>query len=141
MLKYLFFILIIVSLILPFQVSAAFLSGPIVPCGREGQDPCTLCDFFKMANSIVNFLLQLILIIAPIFILVGGVMILTSGGRSDQVTLGKKIITNTVIGVVIALLSWTIINEILIVLNGSITVEGKEVGKILDWPWNKIDCP
>lgn len=141
MLKYLFFILIIIGLALPFQVLAGFLSGPIVPCGREGQDPCTLCDFFKMANSVVNFLLQLILVIAPIFILVGGVMILTSAGKSDQVTLGKKIITNTVIGVVIALLSWTIINEILIVLNGSITVEGREVGKILDWPWNKIECP
>lgn len=161
MLKIFVPILIIIALFLPFSALAGNLSGPIVPCGRcceefspdgnqclracegvplETAHPCTLCHFFVMIQNIVDFILAAVFVLAPIFILVGGIMILTAGPKPDQVSLGKRIITSAIIGVVIALLSWTLLNEFLIALNGFVTVEGRKVGKIFDWPWNEIDC-
>jgi len=72
-----FLILIVVGLLLPFSAEAGGLKGPIVPCGRKGQDPCTLCDIFVMIQNIVDFLLAFVLIIAPAFVLIGGIFILS----------------------------------------------------------------
>lgn len=126
-------LLIVVGLILPIYVNA-FLEGPIVPCGTRNTSECTLCDIFKMGQNIINFIWELIIVIVPIFILAGGIMILTAGAKPDQVGLGKKIIFNAIIGMVIAFLSWTIINMVFNTLVG----EGKKEG--FPWPWNEIQC-
>lgn len=140
MLKLFLSIFIIIGLLLPFSSLAGNLSGPIVPCGWGDKPDCTLCHFFVMIQNIVDFILAAVFVLAPVFVLIGGIMILVSTGVPDRVSLGRKIITSAIIGLVIALLSWTILNEFLIALNGFITVEGKKVGKIFDWPWNEIDC-
>ena len=127
-------LLIVIGLILPIYANA-FLDGPIVPCGtRASNKDCTLCDIFKMGQNIINFIWELIIVIVPIFILAGGIMILTAGAKPDQVGLGKKIIFNAIIGMVIAFLSWTIINMVFNTLVG----EGKKEG--FPWPWNEIQC-
>jgi hypothetical protein len=77
-------------------------------------------------------------VIATIFIAVGGVITLTSAGSPDKVGQGKAMITSAIIGIIIALLSWVIINEVLIAVSGSMA--GERVGKIFDWPWNQIQC-
>src|SRR4030043_431574 len=134
--KQIFIILIICGLILPFFASAQILRGPIVPCGRccneydqsntniclrpcpgvtppESANRCTLCDIFKLAQNIINFILAAIFVIAPIFVIAGGIMMLTSAGEPDKVSRGKKAITSAIIGLIIALLSWVIINVVL----------------------------
>ena len=131
--KILLYLIIVASLFLPFQVDAdGFLSGPIVPCGRQGQPECKLCHFFVLANNVIQFLLELILVIAPIFILIGGITILVSAGVPDRVALGKRIITSAVIGVIIALGAWTILRTLFNALIG---------GGGMPWPWNNPDCP
>jgi len=73
------------------------------------------------------------LIIAPLFIIAGGIMILTAGIKPDQLQKGKSIITGTIIGLVIALLSWTILNMIFNAL-------ADQGGAGFPWPWNQIQC-
>jgi ABC-type antimicrobial peptide transport system permease subunit len=126
MLKYLFLILIGIGLILPWQ-AWAFLSGPIVPC----TDNCTLCDFFVMARNIIKFLSELILVLAPVFVVIGGVIILSSAGVPDRVGLGKRIITSAIIGVLIALLAWTVLGTVFNALIG---------GQGFPWAWNEFHC-
>lgn len=121
-------ILIFIGLFLPLGVSAAFLDVPIVPCGREGTNDCTLCDIFQMIDNIIRFIRDLTIVLAPVFIAVGGIIILFSGAKPDQIALGKKMITFAIIGVVIALLSWTLINMVFNAFVG----EG--------FKWNKIEC-
>lgn len=126
------FILITAGLLLPFCVSAGALTGPIVPCGGRGQKDCTLCDIFVMIQNIIDLLLAFILIIAPVFVVAGGVVILTSAGVAERANLGKRIITSAIIGIAIALLSWTILNMLFI------TLVSQTGG--FPWPWNEIDC-
>lgn len=128
--KILLYLIIIASLFLPFQVQA-FLDGPIVPCGRQGQDPCTLCHIFELARNVIQFLLEFVLVIAPVFILIGGIMILASAGTPDRVALGKRIITSAVIGVVIALGAWAILGTLFNALIG---------GPGFPWAWNEFHC-
>jgi len=129
--KYLLISIIIIALFLPFSVLAGFLSGPIVPCGRQGQDPCTLCHIFELAKNVIQFLFEFILIIAPVFVLIGGVVILSSVGKPEQAGLGRKIITSAIVGVVIALLAWTILGMVFNALVG---------GEGFPWPWNEFRC-
>jgi len=129
--KILLYLIIIASLFLPFQVQADFLGGPIVPCGRQGQDPCKLCHLFELANNVIQFLLQFVLVIAPVFILFGGIMILASAGVPDRVALGKRIITSAVIGVIIALGAWAILGTLFNALIG---------GPGFPLPWNTFTC-
>jgi len=109
------------------------LSGPIVPCGREGQNPCTLCDIFVMIQTIIDFVTAGLFVLAGIFVAVGGVRILASAGSPEHVEAGKKMITYAITGIVIALLSWVILNMLFLGLFG-------EQRGYFQWPWNKIQC-
>lgn len=135
-------ILIIVCFLIPVQASAIYnpFRDPIVPCGQKEDDPdtltiesqdCTLCHFFVMAKNIIEFILAIIIFIAPLFILAGGIVILTSTGAPDRVNLGKKIITSAVIGLVIAFGAWAILGTLFNTLVG---------GPGFPWPWNEFHC-
>lgn len=138
MFKYLFFGLVIIILFFPLQVFAqerGFLGGPIVPCGIKS-DPqrshnCTLCDIFVLTKNVINFLFELILVIAPVFVLIGGGIILLSAGAPEKINLGKKVMLSTVIGIVIALVSWTALNML---FNNFIDPS------VAPWPWNNPNC-
>jgi len=136
--KILLIISIIIVLAFPLFVKAQ-LGGPIVPCGGRDQNPCTLCDIFKMAKTIIDFLLIAIFLIATVIIVIGGIRILTSAGSPEHVDKGKKMITYSITGVLIALLSWIILAELFIALVGKQTAEqGGAEG--FPWPWNEIQC-
>lgn len=118
--------------ILPFD----FGNDSIVPCGRtsgpaEVTQPCNLCHLFKGIKNIINLVLSLVILIAPLIIIYGGFVILSSGGKPERVTLGKSIITYVVIGLVIVFGAWLIINT---VMNGLV---GSNKSPL---PWNKIEC-
>jgi hypothetical protein len=134
MFKYLFLGLVIIVLIFPLQVYAqerGFLGGPIVPCGGAEQGPCTLCDIFVLGRNIINFIFELILVIAPIFIVFGGGIVLLSAGTPARIELGKRMILSTVIGVVIALVSWTVLNML---FNNFVNPAAAP------WPWYEPQC-
>jgi hypothetical protein len=92
----------------------------LVPCGRTDPvtgkiiNPCNICHFYILIHNIINFLLFKILTpLAVLAMLVGGLILLTSGGSEKSVTRGKAILTYTVIGIVLAFGAWLIINTIL----------------------------
>ena len=131
-------ILSFLSFIPKFVFAARFpFFGPIVPCGREGLPECNLCHFFELGQNIIDFMLTLIFLIAPVMIIVGGIYMLTSAGAPGKVAQGKQIITYTIIALLIAFGSWLIVNEFLVILAGEKAVEG---GGPWPWPWNEINC-
>jgi hypothetical protein len=153
--KPIFIILIVLGFVLPVLAYAA-----LVPCGRccqEWEDdarticavpcegvsdaeaqPCTFCDIFRMLQIVINYIWWILLIIAPLFIIAGGVMILTAGVKPDQLEAGKKIITGTIVGLAIAFLSWTVLNIVFITLAKTPGGTGEEAG--FPWPWNEVRC-
>jgi len=71
---------------------------------------CTLSDSIK---TITNVLLFIIGTVAVIMIILGGIRYTTSNGDSSQVTAAKNTILYSVIGLVVALLAFAIINFII----------------------------
>ena len=70
-------------------------------------------------TSVAGFIIQIIKImlffsgiIAVGFIIVGGYMYMTSAGSEEQAEKGQKTLTNALIGVVITILSYVIVNVI-----------------------------
>ena len=63
--------------------------------------------------TIVNFFLGFLGLIAVLMVIYGGVLIVTSAGKEDQATKGKKILTYAAIGIVIILLSFAFVSTIL----------------------------
>ena len=103
----------------------------LVPCGGTGQSPCTWCHFGDLAIRIINFMMYLVFPLAAAMIVMGGIFIMTSSGSSDRFSRGKEIITSAVIGILIALLSWIIIDTIISTL---------AVGfKGIVGPWSQIN--
>lgn len=66
-------------------------------------------DLQETAIAIIQWILGLLGIIGVAFVLYGGFLWLTSAGNEDKIERAKKVITAAVIGLVIVLLSWAII--------------------------------
>lgn len=64
----------------------------------------------RIVLNVINILLQLVGYIAVGFIMFGGFIYLTSGGESDRITSGRKIIMNAVVGLVISFFSVVIVS-------------------------------
>jgi hypothetical protein len=56
--------------------------------------------------------------IAVVFVIIGGYQYLTSGGNEESAEKGQKTLTNAVIGVVIVVLAYVIINVIVNLVSG-----------------------
>ena len=106
-----------------FPILIAQAATPLVPCG-PGE--CAWNDLYKLAKNIIDFMIyNLIFPISAVMIVVGGIMIMTAGDSSSRVASGKEILTAAIVGLLIALLAWLIIDTIISILSD------KKFG-----PWN-----
>ncbi len=98
----------------------AVASAALVPCGPGTAKPsCQFCDLLTLVNKIINFALYDIAIpLSVIFIIYGGFVIMTAGASPERVKTGRSVIKAAVVGLLIALFAWMIINTILTVLAG-----------------------
>lgn len=109
-------------------LSGGFLlyNGPLVPCGMNnscsgggGQQACTLCHFIILVKNIYDLLLSLLIIASLLFITIGGVMYVVSSGNSNLKSIAKSIITKTLTGFAVFLLSWLIVYAVLLFISAS----------------------
>lgn len=92
--------------------SAAWYDTGIIPQCTGGY--CTLCDAWQLADNIINFLLQGVAIpILTITLIWGGFLWVTSGTSPDNIKKGKTIMTNGLIGILIAFCGWLIVDTII----------------------------
>jgi len=70
-------------------------------------------DLPTFIKSIVNILLFVIGAISVIIIIIGGIRYVTSAGDSNQISGAKNTILYAVVGVVIALMAYAIVNFVL----------------------------
>ena len=126
------FAILLISLALPQLV----LARGLVPCGGTGEPKCNLCHFFQLLQNIINGASILVLSLAALFIVIGGIVILSSAGSPDRASEGKRMITYSIIGIIICFGAWMIINT---VMNNALVKEPGQPGAI-PWPWNRIKC-
>jgi len=67
-------------------------------------------DLKQTVLNIITFVLGLLGLIAVIMILYGGFTWLTAGGNEDKIGSAKKIISAAIVGLIVILLSWAIVN-------------------------------
>jgi hypothetical protein len=120
-----------------FFAPYANAQGGLLVCPRY-PEPCTLCDLFATGQRILNFMVSprggLVFVLSVIGIMIGGILILVSGGNQQLYTKGVFALKAALIGLAIALSAWIIVNTILVALTGSQQPEG------FPWPWNTIRC-
>ncbi|MBU2539737.1 hypothetical protein KJ786_01045 [Patescibacteria group bacterium] len=116
--KKLFLIFFVFVLLIP---AISFVHGEsIVSCA---DDPCSFQDFQDIIPRIINFIMDfLVLPLSILFLTIGGIVLLISGGNPELKNTGKKILIATVIGMVLAYGSVLIINFILGALGSTYTV-------------------
>jgi type IV secretory pathway VirB2 component (pilin) len=95
-------------MLLTFYVNSAFAQGPLL---REepGIEAAARGTLGQNITTIINYFLGILGLIAVAFLIYAGVMMVTAGGNEEQINKAKKIITYAVIGIVIILLSYSIV--------------------------------
>lgn len=66
-----------------------------------------------LIGQVVRYILGIIAILATLMFIWGGVIMLTAGGNEKRVTQAKETLTWAALGVIVVLLSWTIIAAVL----------------------------
>ncbi|MBU1877239.1 hypothetical protein KKA72_02790, partial [Patescibacteria group bacterium] len=94
--------------------STGFCNASIIPCGTTGTPTCQFCHIFVLLNNIITYTLTCLTPIAGVLmIVIGGFILLTAGNNRKRFEEAKKIITATVIGIVIILTAWLLLNTFL----------------------------
>ncbi|MDP2837841.1 MAG: pilin, partial [Candidatus Moranbacteria bacterium] len=65
-----------------------------------------------IATDVLNFLLSIVGILGMIMLVVGGIMYLTAAGDENRMETGKKVVTYSIIGIVVALISLIVVTQI-----------------------------
>lgn len=86
---------------------AAFFQNP--QGGNVSPDAAAQGTLGENVITLINYFLGFLGLIAVAFLIYAGVLMVTAGGDEDQVGKARKIITYAVVGIVIILLSYTIV--------------------------------
>ena len=124
------------SIFILIALSFAFFSVPVHAqqddtFGIEDVDQSTELgggDLIEIVGNIINIVLGFLGIIALVIILYGGYLIMTSGGKEDQIEKGKETLLNAVIGLVIIMSSFAIANFVINALSEATTRDGAGQG-------------
>jgi len=98
----------------------------LVPC--SGTD-CTSCDLIVLAQNIFRFVLEISFAIIALFVVIGGIKLLLAAGNPGNIKSAKDMIQGAIVGLIIILCSWLIVNTVLYFLSGGAPGE-----------WWKIEC-
>ncbi len=140
--RFLFVALLVAgSLALPLAAQAGGIPffGPIIPNEQitvngvlTNQNVCAAGWglLITVINNVISLLITLaIVFVAPLMIAWSGFLLVVSQGDSGKRTEARKILTNTVVGIVIALAGWLIVDAIMVALyNPDTPIAGGKLG-------------
>lgn len=118
---------LLVTTLFLVSVSGVYAVGNmgLIPC--EGMR-CRACDLVSLGNNILNWFVAIMAGIISLMFALGGFTMLMSGGNSGKVSEGKEMMTNAIIGLLIVLSAWLIVNTIFkTVVGGSISGNWYEI--------------
>lgn len=118
----------------------------LVPCGTSKTKPCELCDIFKLAKNVTDGIVYLGFFVATAAVGIGGFMIMIGGAVPQTLEQGKKAMTAGIIGLLIILFAWFIVDLSIKVMVGNVDVKsiittGGGAGGFQNiGPWNSFQC-
>jgi hypothetical protein len=100
-----------------FLPAAASAQGLVTCSGFD----CNLCTFATTASNVVRFVTTLMIVISVVLLAVTGIQIAASSGKVDALQILKERLTNIVIGFLLIIAGWTLVDT---VLKALVTDEG-----------------
>ncbi len=121
------------SLTQPVADDSLYPAGGIVPSGTGDFTPegYGSCELVEMVNNVMQFLIAVSIIIAVIVFIFAGYLMVYSRGDAGQIQRAKGLFGNVLMGVLLLLTAYLIINTILGVLLGSTSAALN---------WKTIEC-
>lgn len=124
---------LLVFLTAPAIVSSAVMPGPIVTCNGavagNGLPACTVCNIAQVAQNVLNTGIFVAVFLSAILFAWAGFKYLTNVANSGGVSEAKTLFGNVLIGLLIILGAWLVIDTIMRTLVNPDALFG---------PWNKI---
>lgn len=128
------FIGILTIFILP--ILSIHAEGLVPDCGKvvDGvmSNPCNFNSVMELIKNVIHFLLFVIATpLAALAFCYAGFKLLTAGGSPEQITKAKHIIRNVIIGYVLALGAWLVVNTIFSTLGfkGNTFLKDQDIAK------------
>ena len=107
--------------------TTALAAGGLVPC--DGPE-CQVCHFVQLGQKLLTWFIGISASIIAFMFAWGGMQMVMSAGEAGGISKGKAMMTNSLIGFVILLASWLIVDTFL-----KMFVDGSK-----RWVWNEISC-
>lgn len=109
--------------------------------GCSGPD-CSACNLVNLANGLITWLIGFLFIIFAIIIAYAGFGLVTSGGNHHELDEAKNRFVNALIGLIIVLAAWLIVDTIMRGLVGREGAEGQiPNGQVSGWLyWSTVEC-
>lgn len=98
-------------------------SAGLIPCGRDYNDPdtawdecayCSLCAGILAGQLIIEFLLKIAAVLAVLSITFGGFLYIFAAGSQGTIEKAKSIIKYVILGFIIILIAWAVVDSILV---------------------------
>ncbi len=97
--------------------------GPVTLCPPDDSGVtvpgCAGISFQSVISSVINILLFVAFLIALLFLILGGIKWILSGGEKDSANKARDTVTSALIGLAVVLGSWVLLNVILQILTGA----------------------
>lgn len=102
----------------------------LVPCGGSGEPACQFCHVAELISTVAGWLAAVLGTLAAIMIIIMGLRLVASGGDAAAKTQARRVISNVIIGYIILLSGWLLVNQVLrIIANDSVNAT-----------WNTVQC-
>lgn len=109
------------------QTSTAMAAEGLVTC--TGGDECNFCSFVTMVNGLIEWLVIIAVTLTVLLLAFAGFRLITSAGDAAGFEQAKKIFVSSIIGILIMLAGWTIVDTFLKISAGG------DLGV-----WNAVEC-
>ncbi len=111
---------VFVLLVLPFFVNAQGMPKQIVPetCNQPGGCQ-SICDIVTLAQNVLNTGIFIAVVLSAILFAYAGFKLLTAGGNTEVYAQGKRIFGNVLIGLIIILAGWIVVDTLMRTFTGS----------------------
>lgn len=92
---------------------------------------CNFCDFVQLFNNIIRFIIEISILLFVVVGVIIGFQLVTSAGNPSAMSAAKGKLVNLVIGFIIILSGWLIVDTLMKAL-----VNSERLGR----PWQEIEC-
>ena len=107
-------LLIISGVLLPvidIQAAVSIIDQVRPECKNVGD--CNFCDVMRVIYNVGRFIFSAMIGVAMILFLWAGIGLIMNWGNAEMISANKKLLVNTVAGLVIILLAWVLVDALL----------------------------